>query len=295
VRGGQSQVDSGQFLKAEVQEGKATVNAALRGLGNTVLHPLANAHSVIESAKKSGPALVEFSRNSAAITRDGAQRDVHVLTSGSPREAGQAWGGLLATTGMSLAPFPSMTRITGLMKSVVGSSERLLQNLGPLENTKLYRIGEASSGRNALALRPSDQKVILNYIHEHYQTPKGGVHFRKIGHTEYAAGNLDALKIGPDVMPNPTPKTGTLSANSRVSLKGCIAHELEGHRRAALAHKTQTVPCLEEAQASIRAARFGKALSSQERTTLLRDAISRLHNGGYKVRDVKNQLWIEKR
>lgn len=52
---------------------------------------------------------------------------------------------------------------------------------------------------------------------------------------------------------------GTLTANSRIGIKGTLAHEIVGHREAALAGRTQAVHSLEEAQASIRAARFSLA------------------------------------
>ena len=68
---------------------------------------------------------------------------------------------------------------------------------------------------------------------------------------------------------------------------------MEGHRRAFIAGKSQPVRVFEEAQASIRAARFGKGLSQAERYTLLRDGISRLAAQGIKIRDVKDVLWIK--
>ncbi|AYB46231.1 hypothetical protein D5F53_24340 [Paenibacillus lautus] len=52
---------------------------------------------------------------------------------------------------------------------------------------------------------------------------------------------------------------------------------------------------LDEAQASIRAARFAPELTSTERITLLRDAVTRLHHGGLKWRDVKDKLYIDER
>jgi hypothetical protein len=72
-------------------------------------------------------------------------------------------------------------------------------------------------------------------------------------------------------------------------------HELVGHREAALASKTQLETPLEEAQASIRAARFAPSLSSTERYTLLRDGITRLYKADIKVRQVKNILHINNR
>lgn len=59
--------------------------------------------------------------------------------------------------------------------------------------------------------------------------------------------------------------------------------------------KTQSEIPLEEAQASIRAARFAPSLSSTERYTLLRDGITRLYKAGIKVRQVKNILYITSR
>jgi hypothetical protein len=94
--------------------------------------------------------------------------------------------------------------------------------------------------------------------------------------------------------------TGTLTANSRVSIKGTLAHEIVGHREAALVGRTLDNVFFEEAQASIRAARFAPDLSSTERFTLLRDAINRLRHpdlpgGPVKIRDVKESLYIQNR
>ena len=85
---------------------------------------------------------------------------------------------------------------------------------------------------------------------------------------------------------------GTRTANSRITWRGALAHDLIGHRDAALAAKTQTVNALEEAQASIRAARFAPELTHTERYPLLRDAITRLHEAAIQVRQVKDQLYI---
>lgn len=105
------------------------------------------------------------------------------------------------------------------------------------------------------------------------------------------------LNIGSDVVPGNV-GIGTLTANSRVSTNGTLAHELVGHGEAAMAGRTQPLEYLEEAQASIRAARFGPDLTSTERYTLLRDAITRLQNapgGPVKIGDVKNSLYIQHR
>ena len=113
--------------------------------------------------------------------------------------------------------------------------------------------------------------------------------------TAYSPG-FDLLNIGTDVMPADNPRgNNTFTANTRLTWKSSIAHELVGHREAALAGKTQLETPLEEAQASIRAARFAPSLSSTERYTLLRDGITRLYKAGIKVRQVKNILHITSR
>jgi hypothetical protein len=105
------------------------------------------------------------------------------------------------------------------------------------------------------------------------------------------------LQIGTDAFPASKPLgLGTKTANSRITMNGTIAHELVGHREACLAGRAfEPASALDEAQASIRAARFGIGLTSTERSALLRDAINRLNNVGIKIRDVKDILYIQKR
>ncbi len=62
-----------------------------------------------------------------------------------------------------------------------------------------------------------------------------------------------------------------------------------------LAQKTQSQPSLEEAQASIRAARFDPLLTYTDRYTLLSDAIARLYKLDIKVRLFKHLLHINHR
>lgn len=113
--------------------------------------------------------------------------------------------------------------------------------------------------------------------------------------TGYAHGELfSILNIGSDVVPGNI-GVGTLTANSRIGIKGTLAHEMVGHREAALAGKTQDILSMEEAQASIRSARLAPDLDSTERFRLLRDGITRLYLDGIKIRAVKNQLFIQQR
>jgi hypothetical protein len=121
--------------------------------------------------------------------------------------------------------------------------------------------------------------------------PEDSIGFTDYGHTAYG-GSTDILKIGTDVLPlgirlkNP---------NSNISLKGAIAHEIIGHRDAALGKFEHPVEAADEAQASIRAARFAPDLSRQERMDLLKDAMNRLRTEGIRLRDVKKQLRINER
>ena len=154
--------------------------------------------------------------------------------------------------------------------------------------------------RGELPLKNSQKEQILQYIKliESGAPKKVGiirwVDERQLN-TGYSPG-FELLQIGSDVMPATLSRgTGTLTANTRLTWKGSIAHELVGHREAALADKTQSQLPLEEAQASIRAARFAPSLTSTERYTLLRDAITRLDQAGLKIRQVKHLLHINNR
>ncbi|WP_448102748.1 hypothetical protein [Luteibacter jiangsuensis] len=126
-----------------------------------------------------------------------------------------------------------------------------------------------------------------------------GVAVRHVDDTNLNTGYLHGemfsiLNVGSDVVPGNV-GLGTLAANSRISIRGTIAHEIVGHREAALAGKTQPINALEEAQASIRAARFAPGLTSTERFTLLRDGVTRLYNAGLRIRDYRDMLYIEQR
>lgn len=153
--------------------------------------------------------------------------------------------------------------------------------------------------RGELPLTFSQKEQILQYIKLiESGTPKK-VMIRWVDeyqlNTAYSPG-LDLLQIGSDVMPATLLKgLGTKEANTRLTWKASIAHELVGHRESALADKTQSQLPQEEAQASIRAARFAPELTSTERYTLLRDAITRLYKASIKIRQVKHLLHINKR
>jgi hypothetical protein len=154
------------------------------------------------------------------------------------------------------------------------------------------QLRQVSTGglRNEIPLTEAQSAELVDYA-KSLGIPEDSIISARHTPTAYGA-DWDVLILGTDALPASNAGVGTLTANSRISGRGAIAHELIGHREAALAGKTQAVSALEEAQASIRAARFGPQLSSIERFTLLRDGISRLRKNGFKIRDVKEQLWI---
>jgi hypothetical protein len=157
-------------------------------------------------------------------------------------------------------------------------------------------LRQVSTGglRNEVSLTAAERTEVFDYARS-LGMPEERIRFSEYDYTAYGS-TFDVLIIGTDVLPARTPPgLGSLAANSRISARGAIAHELVGHREAALAGRTHAIDDLEEAQASIRAARFAPALSDTERMTLLRGAVARLRRAGYRVRDVRGELYIEHR
>ncbi len=143
--------------------------------------------------------------------------------------------------------------------------------------------------RNEIPLTQAQKAKVTSYANSLGVTDNMII-FSENMNTGYA--NLfgkETLYVGTDVYP--ATKSG-LAANSYVTMKGTIAHEIVGHRAASLAGKTQASGILEEAQASIRAARFAPELSTSERITLLRDGLTRFRNK-MPLKEVKNQYWIQ--
>jgi hypothetical protein len=165
----------------------------------------------------------------------------------------------------------------------VDKTEDLAKAAGGLRRvTTRGRRGEAP-------LTAAQRADALSYARE-LGMPEPGIIFSESMNTGYKMlFGEDLLYIGTDVLPGVGPG---LTANSRISMRGALAHEMVGHRAAELAGRSHTIAVLEEAQASIRAARFAPALSMTERFTLLRDAIERLRSAGYRIKEVRNQLWI---
>lgn len=117
----------------------------------------------------------------------------------------------------------------------------------------------------------------------------------------------EQLLINNDVLPTNKP---TNNPNSLVSGKGTIAHEVIGHyetikkgtafEQFSYDSSGKLIPntyniALDEAQASIRAARFAPDLSYIERIILIKDALKRLAHEKLKISDVRHLLDITER
>ena len=121
--------------------------------------------------------------------------------------------------------------------------------------------------------------------------PKEKIRYGDHYNTAYGS-EFDMLYIGTDVYPT---KLNIKSANSLISNKGAIAHEIVGHREPFLKGLEQENGVLDEIQASIRAARFAPGLTENERYILIRDAVERARNNGYKMKNIKRLLHIQER
>ena len=120
--------------------------------------------------------------------------------------------------------------------------------------------------------------------------PREQIRYGEHYSTAYGSG-FDMLYIGTDVYPSDNGKT----ANQRVSNRGALSHEIVGHRETVKRGTAKDDVVLDEAQASIRAARFSPILSNKERYILIRDAIERLRKSGIKLREVRHMLDIKER
>lgn len=99
------------------------------------------------------------------------------------------------------------------------------------------------------------------------------------------------LIVGTDVYPNNSAHT----PNEIISYKGAIAHEIIGHYEAWIGNFECENRYIDEAQASIRAARFAPLLTIDERIALLKDGLTRLKEGSIKLINAKKIMHIEKR
>ena len=131
-----------------------------------------------------------------------------------------------------------------------------------------------------------EQKEECKRIAVAYGMPEDKIVFVEDMYTGYFPLG-DKLYIGTDVYPS----GNTEKANYKLSHTAAIAHEIVGHREAALLGKTQLVDYLEEAQASLRASK-AHGLSDIERKLLVEDAKERLPEG-VELDDVIHLLFLE--
>ncbi|WP_228555782.1 putative T7SS-secreted protein [Catenulispora pinisilvae] len=165
--------------------------------------------------------------------------------------------------------------LTGAEKDAEGSAGRSLDKKGGIwqvskggRNKDFLTDGQQDEARQtALELgMPEDKIIISDNMNTAYSSLFG----------------QDVLYVGLDAYPS----TVAESANSLVSMRGGLGHEIVGHREAALAGKQQDVLFFEEAQASLRAAEFTPGLADADRAMLRADAQSRLDDAAAEGIDI---------
>jgi len=191
-------------------------------------------------------------------------------------------------------------RVGKILEELLNTYKNLIRNI-------VYSGGQ----RGEIPISKMQKKEIVEYA-KLYGVKEEDIHFfseletQNTGYKLYY-GIQDRLQINSDVMP------GNLNtANSRLSWKAAIAHELEGHRAGELSNNTfldidlseGANNLLEEMQASIRASKHGKNLSLIERSDLLDDAFERYtkHNNvlkgtkyeNYTFNQIQEILWTSK-
>ncbi|SMF73078.1 hypothetical protein SAMN05661091_0929 [Paenibacillus uliginis N3/975] len=224
---------------------------------------------------------------------------------GTVREA------VLPTRAWSTEHLASVIGTAGLVTGDVTGS--LIKSKNVLSSSVKYEgaseLRQISSGglRNELPLTDTQKAEIVDYT-KSLNFPEENIIVSRPGfYDEWNTGMMyDRFIINTDVLPAEQTGIGILAANSRVTGKATIAHEIVGHYEAYKAGRAfelydvdaETFKknyALDEAQASIRAARFAPDLTSTERMTLLRDAIARLKNADLRIRDVRDELYINER
>ena len=172
-----------------------------------------------------------------------------------------------------------------------GTTEEWEQQKNLLEKGSEHGIMKVNTGglRNETPLTTQQIKENVD-IAVLLGMPREQIRYGEHYSTAYGSG-FDMLYIGTDVYPNDNGKT----ANQRVSNRGALSHEIVGHRETVKRGTAKDDVVLDEAQASIRAARFSPILSNKERYILIRDAIERLRKSGIKLREVRHMLDIKER
>lgn len=179
--------------------------------------------------------------------------------------------------------------------------EYISKNLqsGPDESTiKTHNINNVSTGqkRNEEPLTEEEISQCIDYARE--LGFKDNIAYSNYSMTGFA-GSFEGerycrLVIGTDVKPI-MGDLKTCTPNQLVSYKGALAHEIVGHYEAWVGGFECSISSVDEAQASIRAARFAKGLSRDERYMLIRDALQRLKDDNIKLSDARALMRIDRR
>ena len=202
-------------------------------------------------------------------------------------KAGQHLASFISTVGIDIVIGILTKKATGKIGKNVNSNSRSVTD----------------GVRNTEPLTTAQIDEIKQYAKE-LDIPEETLRFTENMDTSY--GNMfghEIVYVSPNIAPNPNPRISGITANDRISIKGSLAHEWVGHGasgRAGRAFDRGTIGnpnryniALDEAQASIRAARFAPGLTPLERYILLRDGIARLRKMGINLRDVKHELYID--
>ena len=148
--------------------------------------------------------------------------------------------------------------------------------------------------RNELKLTYEQRKECLEYVE--LLGFKHDVSFSECSNTAFVSSREGdrycRLVIGTDVYPS---ENATISPNEQISYRGAIAHEIVGHYEAWLGNFECENSFIDEAQASIRAARFANGLIKSERIILIKDGLNRLNSANIKLHDARKYMNIEKR
>lgn len=170
----------------------------------------------------------------------------------------------------------------------------------------IRNIANTNGLRNDLPLSQEQIDELVSYA-KSLGFPEDKIHIAgEVNTTNTSMLYDEFLIINNDVLPTNKP---TNNPNSLVSGRGAIAHEIIGHYETALKGtafnqydmvdnqmvKNSYNTALDEAQASIRAARFAPDLTHEERVILIRDGLQRLKQEGIKINEVRHLLDIEER
>jgi len=163
-----------------------------------------------------------------------------------------------------------------------------------MDENRIFNMADTGGRRNEKPLTDEQKGQVVDYAVS-LGLPKESIVFSETAITGYIGGIIDMLRVGTDVLPL---DHKSKKPNDNITLKGVVAHEIVGHRGADLKGRSfqkHAERYLDEAQASIRAARFASGLSDKERMVLLRDGIMRLKGVGKTLREVRDLLYINER